>query len=517
MPTTLRALMSEPRFDLRPVSGASEAVLSRPLPWAHSSDLPDPTPWIGAGGLLLTDGVQFGGQEPEPALPYARRLVDHGILALGFATGIVHDDIPHDLIAAARQLDLPLIEVSERTPFMGIIRFVSDAVAEDDRLALERSLKAQRSVARAALRPDGLAEILRELERNLDCWVALYDARGSRVPVPTRHGIPGELVAEVDAAVEGVLSRGRTAAVRLSLRAGEATLQTLGQRGRLRGVLAVGVGASALDRAGVDLVDAVIALASIALEQSRTLDDARRRLRSGVLELLAAGRHAAATRTVEHLWGALPSDPLRVGCVALAAEPGAGAADVLRSSLELLAEERPGGFFFAEQDGLLVTVTAADDREALTSLLARQGARAGFSAASTWEGFADAMAEARRALARATDQRPVAEFDDLARAGLLGHLEHTRAHDIARRMLLPLDGPDAPADLRHALVVWLDHNGAWGPAAAALGLHRHTLRHRVDAAARLLGLDLESFAGRAELWGALQLTAAPARAVGSGL
>lgn len=508
MPATLRVLLNESRFHLRPVSGVDDALLGRAVLWAHNSDLPDPTPWLGAGGLLLTDGVQFSAPDPTPVESYVQRLVDHGILALGFSTGIVHDGIPQDLADTAALQGLPLLKVPRDTPFMGIIRFVSDAVADDDRQVLERSLRAQRSVARAALRPDGLAEILRELERNLDCWVALFDVSGSRVPVPTEREIPAALAPEIADAVADMLARGRTAAVRLSVAdAGEVTLQTLGQRGDLRGILAVGTGTGALDRARADLVDAVIALASIALEQSRTLDDARRRLRSGVLELLSAGITGVAQRTVAHLWGPLPTDPIRVGRVA--ARPGdQGGSQTLRSALELLAVDTRGSVFYAEHGDSIVTVTPAEGRSELLALLSRHGALAGFSAATTWDRFAEASAESERALARATPVQPVSEFDDIARLGLLGHLEHTQAHDIARRMLLPLLTANAPADLRRTLEVWLEHNGAWDPAAKALGIHRHTLRARVDSAGDLLGLDLDTFAARAEIWGALQLTRA---------
>lgn len=512
MPATLRVLLNESRFDLRPVSGVDDALRDTAVLWAHSSDLPDPTPWLGSGGLLLTDGGQFAGPTPALAGPYVQRLVDHGVLALGFATGIVHDTIPDELIGAATASGLPLLEIPRDTPFMGIIRFVSDAVAEDDRRMLEQSLAAQRSVARAALRPDGLTEILRELERNLDCWVALFDASGSRMQVPTRRVIPPALAPEIAEAVTDMLARGRAAAVRLSIAgaggggaAGEVTLQTLGQRGDLRGILAVGTGTGALDRARADLVDAVIALASIALEQSHTLDDARRRLRSGLLELLTAGMTEVAQRTVEHLWGPLPEEPFRVGSVALPAHDE-GSAQTLRAALELLAADGRATLFFAERGDRIVTVTPHGDRTELLVLLGRQGARAGFSAVTTWERFAEASTESERALARATPEQRIVEFDDVARGGLLGHLEHTGAHDIALRMLLPLQHPQAPAGLRRTLEVWLEHNGAWDPAAKALGIHRHTLRARVDAAAVQLGMDLDTFAARSELWGALQLT-----------
>lgn len=510
MPATLRDLIAPRTFGLRVANVFEQDVLDRPLLWAHSSDLPDPTPWLGTAGLLLTDGAQFSGADQTPARAYVERLVSHGVLALGFATGIVHARIPQEVTAAADAMGLPLLEVPRDTPFMSVIRFVSDAVATDDREVLERSLRAQRSVARAALRPDGLAAILQELEQSLGCWVMLFDAAAAPMRVPTRRSIPEHLSADVRTAVRRMLERGRSSAERLSLSSAtrpesEVTLQTLGTQNQLRGVLAVGTGTGTLDRARVDLVDAVIALASIALEQSRTLDDARRRLRSGVLELLLAGMTEAARPTVRHLWGELPTEPLRVACVA-AAGGGDDATLTLRSSLDLLAEHGASAVFYAEHDSMIVTITHGDERAGLLDVFARTGARVGFSAPATWETLTSALAEARSALARSNAGSPVTDFDALARNGLLGHLERTHASDIARRVLLPLDSSADPEGLRTMLTVWLDHNGAWDPAAKALGIHRHTLRARIDSASVVLGLDLDTFAARVEVWSALQLT-----------
>jgi purine catabolism regulator len=51
--------------------------------------------------------------------------------------------------------------------------------------------------------------------------------------------------------------------------------------------------------------------------------------------------------------------------------------------------------------------------------------------------------------------------------------------------------------------VWLSHHGQWEPAAAQLGVHRHTLRKRIRRAGELLDRDLDSPGTRAELWLAL--------------
>lgn len=477
----------------------ADSQWDRPLAWAHNSDLVDPTPWLEPGGLLLTDGVQFTpAVSARRAREYVRRLVDTDVVALGFAVRIVHDRIPEALIRECERGGLPLLEIGPRTPFMQIIRSVSDAVAADRRERLEQSLEAQRAVARAALRPDGLAAVLRELERNLGVWVALYDAAGSRVRFPAHHDLPAALEDPVIRAVRDLLAGGRPAAARLSDPAlGPVTLQTLGQRGRPLGVLAVGVGAG-LDRAGTDLITSVIALASIAVEQSRALDNARRSLRAGVLELLQSGSIDAAGRTVAQLSGSLPAEPIRVAWVA----PASGSTDAVLAALELVADEHPGQIFFAESDdGILVVLGQSGQRELRTTLRAH-AARAGFSAPARWADFTEATAQARSAGRRASTGRPFVDFEALAATGILGHLEATGADQVARRVLEPLLDDD---QLLQTLRIWLQHNGSWDPAAKALGVHRHTVRARVAAAGTLLGLDLETFAARAEVWNALQL------------
>jgi purine catabolism regulator len=60
-------------------------------------------------------------------------------------------------------------------------------------------------------------------------------------------------------------------------------------------------------------------------------------------------------------------------------------------------------------------------------------------------------------------------------------------------------------DLVDSLRTWLAHHGQWDPAAAALGVHRHTLRHRMRTVEGLLGHGLDSPGVRAELWLALSV------------
>jgi purine catabolism regulator len=504
MAATLRTLLETARFHLRlVVPPADDAALDEPLAWAHSSDLPDPTPWLEPGQLLLTDGGYFRRHPGRDAADaYVERLAAASVRALGFATSVIHDEVPPALVDAARRREFPLIEVADRTPFMAIIRHVADTIAADQRERLDWLLEAQRAIARAALRVDGLSAILHELEDRLDGWVALFDAAGERVAIPTERRIPEELRGAVDHAVRRALGAGTRRGGRISTAGGEVTLQTLGRRDRLRGVLAIG-NAAPLDEAGSDLVASVIALASIALEQSRALEDARRSLRAGVLDLLLAGSVDVAARSAELLGSPLPAEPVRV-----VVAPAGGGRRLLVEELELDAERGRGPFFALDADRLVLLVPDAR-LDALAAVLRRHGVSAGASAPSGLGDLRAALAEAERASAAAgSEAGALRRFEQLAGDGMLGLLERSGGREAALRLLEPLR--DRPADdveeLLRAARVWLEHNGAWDPAARELGIHRHTLRARMATLGAALRLDLDGFAGRAELWAALQFS-----------
>lgn len=501
MAETLRSLLDIDRFKLRlVVPPAAEVELDSALSWAHSSDLPDPTPWLEPGQLLLTDGdhfVRHGDQESADA--YFDRLRAAGVVGLGFATGVIHAEIPPAVIHAAKERGFPLLEVADRVPFMAIIRQVADSIAIEARRRLDWLLGAQRAISRAALRVDGLRAILRELEDSLGGWVVLFDAAGNRVEVPSKSEIPPELESSVEEVVRKTLRARMRSGGRISVLGSEVTLQTLGRRDDLRGVLVIGSSAP-LDAAEADLVESVIALASIALEQSRALEESRRFVRAGALELLLAGQIEAAARSVEAVGGPLPSDPVRLAVVA-----GGPSQHMLVEELELGAQ-RGGGIFFALRGDRLVVITAADSLDELGAVLARHRARGGVSGPFAVRELPRALGEAERALAWASDDGPLARFDDDAARGMIGALERAGGAEIARRLLDRLvDRPDSH-ELVSAARTWLECNGAWESAAKQLGIHRHTLRARVDLLGEILGLDLEVFADRVELWAALEFS-----------
>lgn len=501
---TLRTLLAHPALGLRlarPLEVRDEQ-LDEKVSWAHSSNLEHPSPWLEAGQLLLTDGTQFGCQhdaaaETEYAREYVRRLRDAGIVGLGFAVNVAHARVPAQVIDASLEHELPLFIVPSSTPFIRISRTVADAIAAERNERLEWSNRAQRAIARATLRPDGLAATLRELSAQLDSWVALYDALGRRVQVQLGRRVPPELEAELADAVAGQLRGRRRAAARLASAEHSVTLHTIGQPDRLRGVLAIGSG-EPLDAAGAQLLASVVGIASIAIEQSRVLDSARRSLRTGVAELYLAGATAAAGDALRDLGTWVPQGRVRV-IVARGVTEWTRVLD----ELELLAAANDLTFARHGDELLLVVPDGAESPEPL----AREGLTVGVSPAVDVADIAHGYEDARHALRRAARVGEVVEFDRLAEHGLLAWLDAEQGQLLAVRMLAGLRERDDADELLASLRAWFAHNCAWDPAARELGIHRHTLRARVAAAAAATGYNLDDFSARAQLWLALQLAA----------
>ena len=105
------------------------------------------------------------------------------------------------------------------------------------------------------------------------------------------------------------------------------------------------------------------------------------------------------------------------------------------------------------------------------------------------------------------ENRRVSRIDDFdGMSLLLAPGGDVGAEILVRRLLQPILRVewDKGIPLVESLRAFLDHNGSWGEASAALGVHRHTLRARMDTVERVLGRSLDSAYLRLELSLALQ-------------
>ncbi len=115
MELTVESLIAELGLEL--ASGHESAKTH--VRWVHSTELPDPTPWLRGGELLLTTGMQLD-TASKSQRELIERLADHEIAGLGFGTGFRHKRLPAALLAAARKRSFPVFEVPYELPFIAI-------------------------------------------------------------------------------------------------------------------------------------------------------------------------------------------------------------------------------------------------------------------------------------------------------------------------------------------------------------------------------------------------------------
>lgn len=491
---TLRALLGRHDLRLRLVSDAlPDGAVDRPLRWVHSSDLVDPTPFLADDLALLTTGTQFADESADGIDAYVARLAERGVVGLGFGTEVQRSGIPQRLITACSEAEIPLFEVPYGTPFIAVARAHSEAIAAQTYARRTWALDTQRALAIAALRPRGLESTLSELARRLDHWVGMFDATGLLAHEHPHQSLSAEDAAVLAARSTDLITRGGHASQALTIGMRSFTLFTLGGAGHLRGVITIAT--TQLDAEARAVVTSVIAMAGLALEQNDRLEKVLHRLHSQVLASLLLDDPTLARQVL----GAVPAEPVVIG-VASADAP----ADALTDWWDRQRTERGLAVFSASSDAGLTVCVSAADQQLFDEVADRFDLRLGLSEPEEYAAFSHAHEQAVAALTQggsSVGQSGAVRYADIVATSVLSALATDEARLVAASRLAPLRSHDG---LEHTLRIWLEHDARFETAAAALGIHRHTLRSRVTQAALLLDTDLSTFPARAELWAALQ-------------
>jgi purine catabolism regulator len=482
---------------------AAAGSLDRPVRWVAVSELEDPAPFLEGGELLLTTGMRLP-EKSAACAAYVKRLVAADVVALGLGIGLSHHSVPAALVTAAEEAGLALIEVPERTSFIAITKAVSRLLAAEEYDEAARGFATQRDLIRGALTAEdgGAQAVVTRLAKHVGGFALVLDPAGAVVQSsPASASVrAGDLAGEV----ARLRPKGLLASAVVSGADDYVVIQPLGVRGRARGFLAVGAPGPlrASDQAVVNLA---VSLLSLQLARSEGRTSAERGVRAAALRLLLDGR--AAELPLEALgWSGLVGGPVRV----LVARPvGAEPASVAAAE-DRLAEAIPGAAVAAglvPDDASAVVVVASatvvsdgvvvaiDDAELLEGIGIGDLAEVDDAV-----GLARSWARARRALAAGGSG--VRSYDDLG-GGLEALLDPAAADAWAAALLAPLDEPGERADLAATLLAWLSRHGQVDAAAADLGVHRHTVRHRLRRAEALLGRSLDDAGVRAELYLAL--------------
>ncbi len=200
MELTVASLIGE--LGLQLASGEESAGAH--VRWVHSTELPDPTPWLKGGELLLTTGIQLTGPKSQREL--IERLADHEIAGLGFGTGFAHKRLPAALVNAARSRRFPLFEVPYELPFIAITERAFARLLDERYELLQRTMVGDvlAEVLTGHLYPEDLQARLRPF--GIGEQVAVLAFRLGEVSAAAAH-------------VEAILARERVASL-VAIRAG---------------------------------------------------------------------------------------------------------------------------------------------------------------------------------------------------------------------------------------------------------------------------------------------------------
>ncbi|APB65790.1 TPA: PucR family transcriptional regulator [Pseudomonas aeruginosa] len=488
MPQSIRHLIALPELRSRLLSGAGG--LDRPVRWAHVCELDDPTEWLGEGDLLMTTGLGIP-SEAERQRRYVRRLAEAGLAGMMIGENM---EAPSDLDAlreTAEALGFPLILTHYGVPFAAVTRAIVDAGQKDEyerRNALARIYES----ARLSMQGLGLPALLQRLGKDVRSSLYLIVPDTLAAWQPGLPGLPVELA-------DALRNRRREQAepqpmvLRHPLAEGEALSIGIPSD---RNCLLIALGERLPD---YSLLHHLTAVLGIEIERLRVESERHLRLGSELLDDLLQ-RRLYREQAEERLEELLPGLDLDDAVVSVASSEGLATDPIglfRGHDSRLLVRAQGQEIILLHQAGLASTLQEALDSSLGVSAPLRRAERC-----------AEALREARLALAHSHSRRPLcryAELDDEAPWLPRSLAEAERAFRLVLGALHDYDAANGSA-LLYTLQVFLEENRSWLNAAQRLHIHKQSLVYRIRRIEEISGRSLDSTADVATLWFALQAT-----------
>jgi purine catabolism regulator len=464
---TVRDIADLPGLSLELAAG--EAGAGNEIRWVHVSELPDPTPWLEGGELLITTGLGIG-ELTRSQREYVRRLAAHGLAGLALGVGFGWAAPPEALADEADTLGFPLLTVPYEVPFIALTKAISGRLANQQLARVERALEVHERLAHTVLEGRGAPALLAILGDHVGCALALVDESG-RV-VGERHGArldACEHVLELPVVADGEIA---------TLRAGKPGAE-LSEYDRL--VLHHGQTALAFE-----------------LSRRHAVSAAELRLAGDLLDDLEHDR--LDERETGRRMAAFGLDPHGRYAALLAVAADAGDAERVRSAAAAALETRGARFLStSRRDRAAFLVATASEADALALaeevVAASPGTRVGLGRPESGAALGRSLLEARAALDAVAG--PIASYHDLGSLELLLSLPGAALEAFVARVL----GPAAANErLVESLTALLESGCRWSEAAASLGVHRHTVRYRMEQLRKQTGRHPDDPGQRMELW-----------------
>jgi hypothetical protein len=534
----LRELVAVPQLRIRVLFAEGDA-LDRPVGWAYTTDLLNPTRYLAEGQLVMT-GLMWR-RDPSDSMHFVGAVAEAGATALVAGEGLL-GFVPDDIVEACRKYQLPLLAVPADVSFAEVTEFIASEAAQDRVSRLTASLVRHRQLLAEVAQGQALDDLAHRFAREtgLACWVV--SATGRHIvegagPLPksdldrvtraamTAESLPAATLLDGDprsaysifaigaAGGRGLTGLGRQAA---DHRATAWYLVVSGQEAQWSPSILDAIGElsaiAALDRGQAEQR---LAEWREMADNAVTLLESEPESSDSTLYLRQAG--VALDRPLIVAMGDFVGRPeLRTVARALLVD---AVAHIGRPVVGVGRDGHPVAIIGGREDDPAAP-NAADDPDQLLQDLrtaldrvapALGGARfaVGVSNASGLGALGGALRSARYAWMLGenhADPVHVASSAQVTSAVQLlmtvpDHLRRT----FADHVLGPIQDYDRRNDagLMPTLQAYLDCGGSWSKAAERLHLHLNTVRYRISRVEELTGRDLSSIGDRMDFYFAL--------------
>lgn len=478
---TLGQLLSLPELHLQVVSDPP-GCRSAPVTIVHSSELPSVDQWLAGGEVLLTIGALQDLDSPDAA-DYIRRVHAAGAVALGIGLGehLPNARAPEQLITHARAVGLPLFMVPEPVPFVAVVEAFTRLRESESAHEVSALVRTQRRFA-TALAARGTNALLAEISRALGAPVALASPTGRLLGtterVAARQGLPGLLREELitAAAAGGTAPRLLRATAPEVVAGSDLEAIPVGSE-TVTGWLLTPVAGTRPggDRHNSRTLLLATAAALLALQDTRLAD--RRELAAQLCTGLI-GADELPERFADSTGFSLPA------ALSFAIAGGERAAEHSEESGAnsrfdaLLTDLSPGVFHHPTTSG-----TALICPPGLRGLVEAICRALGIPVTDWSDGTPDQVHD------RWHEWRYGAGDRRSQLGQLLASVSREAAADFVQRTLGPLTAADDDGILMRTLEHFASAGGNRDAVAQALGVHRHTVRARLERIRQILGYD----------------------------
>ncbi len=475
---TLNWLYQQSGLELRPLHrSGDEFTVVQP------SELVDTAEFVQAGAVILTVGVVL---REGRYRSYTRRLKEAGAVAIGFGTGLVVDHVPRALVEAAADEGLSVFEVPRHVPFTALVTTVQEEYARR-RLAQQQRLLDFQEVLNDIAVEHGVVELVDTAARHLSATVLVIDNDGRLV---VGHGDSAD--ARHQLAERALEKGGRSATFHMAGRTVLVHRMTNeGDRFHLM-IAATERTFTAQDRS---VIKHVAGLVEIILQRPRRLRQTASELHTLALSLLLGIEREGAA--ISDVFSAAVDSTGRVRPVVIHAADGR-ARDRALTELDIRLM-RSGRQLFTLQlrdTDALVVFRGSRDVADIIGLFGTREREIGIAVGEAvhWQDLSrtlvDALAETARTLPPGHHVGPEDEVLRWMAAPEVRQALQPRFAGTYRKLL----DHDAEHEghLADTLDAYLRAGSRVAAAAEALGIHRHTVRTRLEAVERVCGVDLDN-------------------------